>query len=168
MAEYSTTDEQGKCIFCKIAAKEIPAYIIWESRTHIAFLSPYPNTEGFSVVIPKEHQPSAVLELPQETYQDLMTATKEVAGLLQEAFEDVGRVGLLVEGLGINHAHTKLMPLHGTQEVANGSWKQYHSQIETYFDSYKGYISSHDGPSAKKKELENTKNKILAARKKFL
>ncbi|MEI9914244.1 MAG: hypothetical protein WDN66_04710 [Candidatus Saccharibacteria bacterium] len=40
-------------IFDKIIAKTMPAWIIWEDDSHMAFLTPFPNTPGVSVVIPK-------------------------------------------------------------------------------------------------------------------
>jgi len=43
------------CVFCQIAAQKIPAHIIWEDETHLAFLSIFPNTNGFTIVIPKKH-----------------------------------------------------------------------------------------------------------------
>ena len=163
MAKYEPTDEHGNCLFCTLVAGDIPSYTIWENDTHMAFLTPFPNTEGFSVVITKEHQPSAVLELPKDVYDGIMHASKEVAGLLKNAFEDVGRVGLLVEGLGIDHAHTKLMPLHKTAQL-DEEWEQLHSNIDKYFEHYEGYLSSHDGPKKDAEELKATQQKILEAK----
>ena len=51
------------CIFCKIVNKESPAHIVWEDERHIAFLSIFPNTEGTTVVIPKEHHTSYLFDL---------------------------------------------------------------------------------------------------------
>ena len=42
------------CIFFKVVG-EMPCYRIWEDEKHLAFLSIFPNTEGFSVVMPKKH-----------------------------------------------------------------------------------------------------------------
>lgn len=40
------------CIFCSIVRKTSPAHILWEDDNHMAFLSIFSNTPGFSVVIP--------------------------------------------------------------------------------------------------------------------
>jgi histidine triad (HIT) family protein len=45
------------CIFCKIVKGKAPAHKIWEDKKHLAFLSIFPNTEGFTVVITKKHYP---------------------------------------------------------------------------------------------------------------
>lgn len=36
-----------KCIFCEIVAGKAPCHRIWEDEKHLAFLSIFPNTQGF-------------------------------------------------------------------------------------------------------------------------
>ncbi len=129
------------CIFCKIAKGEAPANKIWEDEKHLAFLSIFPNTEGFSVVITKEHYPSYVFDLPEEVMMGLVMATKQTAKLLDSKLEDVGRTGMIFEGFGVDHAHAKLFPMHGTKM---SEWKPIKSNVDKYFEKYEGYISSHD------------------------
>jgi histidine triad (HIT) family protein len=47
------------CIFCKIAAREIPAEILHESDTVVAFRDSNPQAPVHILLIPKEHIPSA-------------------------------------------------------------------------------------------------------------
>ena len=130
------------CIFCKIIKGEAPAYKIWEDSLHMAFLTPFPNTEGVTVVIPKTHYSSYAFDLPDEILRGLITATKKVAKLLDSKLKDVGRTAMVFEGFGINHVHSKLYPMHGTADMEN--WKPLESKIDKYFKKYEGYISSHD------------------------
>lgn len=44
-----------ECIFCKIAAGDIPSYTLYEDDTIKAFLDVFPVTKGHTVVIPKKH-----------------------------------------------------------------------------------------------------------------
>lgn len=129
------------CIFCKIAKGESPAHVLWEDDRHLAFLSIFPNTEGFSVVITKEHNPSYLFANSDETITGIVHAAKTVAGKLDRAFVDVARTGMIFEGFGVDHLHTKLFPMHGTSDEA---WKQQRTAINKYFEHYEGYISSHD------------------------
>jgi diadenosine tetraphosphate (Ap4A) HIT family hydrolase len=73
---------------------------------------------------------------------------KKVAVVLEEGFGDVGRVGLMMEGTGIDHAHIKLVPMHGTEYLKKGEWKQTLSGKEFWFEKYEGWISSGGGPKA--------------------
>lgn len=145
------------CIFCKIVNGEAPAHRIWEDDKHIAFLSIFPNTEGFSVVITKEHYSSYVFDLPEEVLTGLMRAVRETAKLLDTKLHDVGRTGLMFEGFGVDHIHAKLFPMHGTKMP---DWKPIHSSMDKYFAKYEGYISSHDSKRADDIELGELAKKL--------
>ncbi len=138
------------CVFCKIAAGEEPAHRIWEDDKHVAFLSIFPNTKGFSVVIPKDHHPSYLFDLPDQVVTDLVLAAGKVAKLLDAKLEDVGRTGVIFEGFGVNHLHAKMFPMHGTKA---DEWKERKVDVEKYFDVYEGYISSHDYKRESDEEL---------------
>jgi diadenosine tetraphosphate (Ap4A) HIT family hydrolase len=139
------------CLFCRIAAGAAPAHRIWENETHLAFLSIFPNTPGFSVVIPKAHYSSYAFAQDGRVLCDLVLAAGEVGRLLDRKLADVGRTGLIFEGFGIDHLHAKLFPMHGT--AGQGEWKPIHSTLRKRFDTYEGYLSSHDGPRADDAEL---------------
>ena len=146
------------CLFCKFVSGELEAHVVWEDQSHIAFLSIFPNTEGVTVVIPKEHYPSYVFDLPDKVLSDLILASKNVAKLLDEKLDDVGRTALVFEGYGVDHVHAKLFPMHGTSEIKE--WKKIESKIDKYFDKYEGYISSHDSNKADEEKLMKLKFKI--------
>lgn len=146
------------CIFCKIVKGEAPSHVIWEDEKHLAFLSIFPNTPGFSVVITKEHHPSYVFDLADEVYAGLLAAAKAVGKKIDAALPDVGRTGLLAEGFGIDHAHVKLFPMHGTRDMA--TWKPIESKRDEFYSVYPGYLSSHDSGRADDGELAELAKKI--------
>jgi diadenosine tetraphosphate (Ap4A) HIT family hydrolase len=148
---------ETNCIFCKIIRGELPCHKIWEDEKHLAFLSIFPNTEGFSVVLPKKHYSSYAFDLPDEVLVDLVIASKKVAKLIDSKLDDVGRTGMIFEGFGVDHVHSKLFPMHGTKM---DEWKQIKSNVEKYFEKYEGYISSHDCKRADDKYLEELARKI--------
>ncbi len=139
------------CIFCKIVQGEAPCHKIWEDEKHVAFLSIFPNTQAFSVVITKHHYPSYAFHLPDKVLQDLIIAVKTVAQLLDEKLEDVGRTGMIFEGFSVDHVHAKLFPMHGTAQMTE--WRPLHTTLDKYFEQYEGYISSHDYKRADDQEL---------------
>jgi len=129
------------CIFCKIVKGEAPSHTIWEDEKHLAFLSIFPNTLGTTIVIPKVHYASYAFDLPDEVLVGLILAAKKVAKLLDTKLEDVGRTAMIFEGFGIDHVHAKLFPMHGTADMKD--WKPIESEVNKYFDTYEGYVSSH-------------------------
>lgn len=138
------------CIFCQIAQGKAPCHKVWEDEKHLAFLSIFPNTEGFTVVITKDHHPSYLFDLPDDIAAGLVRAAKETARVLDTTFDDVGRTGLMFEGFGVDHIHAKLFPMHGTK---SDEWKKRSSKVDKYFEMYEGYISSHDHERADDEKL---------------
>jgi diadenosine tetraphosphate (Ap4A) HIT family hydrolase len=134
------------CVFCKIVAGELPCHKVWESNSHLAFLSIFPNTDGVTVVIPKQHIPSYVFDMTDADMAALVVATKHVALGIDSALVDVGRCALVFEGFGVDHVHAKLFPMHGTADMAQ--WKPIESGKTEFFEKYPGYISSHDAQRA--------------------
>jgi histidine triad (HIT) family protein len=146
------------CIFCKIVSGYTPCHKIWEDDKHIAFLSTFPNTDGFSVVIPKKHYTSYAFDLPDEVLSDLVIASKKVAKLLDSKLEDVGRTGMIFEGFGVDHVHAKLFPMHGTADMKE--WRELKSNMSKFFEKYEGYISSHDYKREDDEKLKKLADKI--------
>lgn len=147
------------CIFCKIVNQEAPAFIVWEDENHMAFLSIYPNTEGFTVVISKKHLPSYAFDNTDKDLTELVIASKKVAKILDASFVDVGRTGMIFEGFGVDHLHSKLYPMHGTGNMKE--WQPIDSDVkDMVFETYPGFISSNNGPRKSDEELQKTLNKI--------
>lgn len=147
------------CIFCKIVKGEIPCVKIWEDKSFLAFLDINPNTKGMTLVIPKKHFDSDIFELPEEAYKKLMIASRKVAKLLIKGLK-VKRVSFVIEGMGVNHIHVKLYPLHGLQEKFVEMW----SKKKIYFDKYQGYLTTQIGPQKPMEELKKVAKEILNKR----
>ncbi len=139
------------CVFCDIVAGKAPCHKVWEDDEHLAFLSIFPNTRGFTVVIPKRHYSSYAFALPDEVLSKLILATKSVARLLDSKLDGVARTGMFFEGYGVDHVHAKLSPMHGTAELTH--WRPILGDVDKYFDRYEGYLSSHDWRRADDAEL---------------
>jgi len=142
-------NHKESCIFCKIVKGEIPSFKIWEDKGHIAILDIFPNTKGMTLIIPKKHYDSYAFNMPKKAYSNLMLTSKKV-GLLLDRKLKVARTALVMEGMGVNHVHIKLYPLHGI----DAQFKEILSAERKYFDKYDGYISTVLGPEADKSELE--------------
>jgi histidine triad (HIT) family protein len=52
-------DQASECLFCKIAARDIPADIVHETDHVVAFRDINPKAPTHILLIPKEHIPSA-------------------------------------------------------------------------------------------------------------
>lgn len=149
------------CIFCKIANGEIGSAKIWEDSEFMAVLDINPNTKGMALVMTKKHYDSYAFDMPEDAYQRFMLASKKVAKLLEKGL-NVKRVAMVMEGMGINHAHIKLYPLHGITEKFSEMW----AKEKVFFEKYEGYVSTQLGPQADISELNKLADQIRNKTKK--
>lgn len=148
------------CIFCKIVNGEIPCVKLWEDPVHLAFLDINPNVEGMALVIPKKHFDSYTFDMPDADHHALIDAAKKTAKMIEKGL-NVQRVAMVMEGLGVNHAHIKLYPIHGLEEKFQELW----SKDRVFFDNYLGYISTQLGPQANPAQLKQIADKITGRSK---
>lgn len=97
-------------IFTKIIKGEIPCYKIYEDDKVFAMLDIDPLADGHVLVIPKK-QVDLIWDLDNETYQHLWFVAKKIAHKMQIELNPE-RVGSVIEGFGVPHAHIHLVPLY--------------------------------------------------------
>ncbi|KAF4450973.1 putative L-asparaginase [Fusarium austroafricanum] len=98
-------------LFARIIRGEIQQWRIWEDTNHVAFLTPFANTPGFTVLVPRKHLSSDIFSIQEPDFSDIMLASHLVAGYLKEVF-GAERCGMIFEGFEIDYAHVKLIPIH--------------------------------------------------------
>ena len=96
-------------IFTKIVNGEIPAYKVAEDENYLAFLDIFPVAKGHVLVIPKK-EVDYLFDLEDELYVGLQLFAKKVAVGIKKAFP-CEKVGVLVLGLEVPHAHIHLIPI---------------------------------------------------------
>lgn len=96
-------------IFSKIIAGEIPCYKIAEDERYFAFLDINPMGKGHTLVVPKVEE-DYIFRLDDETYAGLALFAKKVAAGIEKAVSCT-RVGIMVIGLEVPHAHIHLIPI---------------------------------------------------------
>lgn len=104
------------CLFCKIAAGQLPAHKIYEDDQFLAFLDIRPLNPGNSLVIPKLHH-RWVNDVPN------FGAYWEVARkIAQTTLPLVGAdyVSYLTLGMEVPHAHIRVIPRFFTDAHTQG------------------------------------------------
>lgn len=97
-------------IFTKIIKGEIPCYKVYEDNIVFAMLDIDPLSDGHVLVFPKK-QVDLLWDLDQDVYNHLMDVAKLIAEKIQNKLNPL-RVGMVVEGFGVPHAHIHLVPLY--------------------------------------------------------
>lgn len=101
------------CIFCKIAAGEIPSKTLYEDEKFRIILDLGPATRGHALILPKEHAAN-LFELPDETAAEAMVLAKKMAIKMKEKLNCDG-LNLVqnngeTAGQTVNHFHLHIIP----------------------------------------------------------
>lgn len=115
----------NNCIFCKIAAGEIPSKTIYEDDKFRVILDLGPATKGHALILPKNHYAN-LYELPEEKAGDVMKLAKKMATVMTEKLGCQG-FNLMqnngeTAGQTVFHFHMHLIPRYENdgQEI---NWK---------------------------------------------
>jgi len=103
-------------IFTRIINGEIPSYKIAEDDDHYAFLDINPLAKGHTLVIPKM-EVDYIFDLKDDQLASLHLFAKKVAIALESTL-DCKRVGVLVIGTEVPHAHVHLIPFVEERQMA--------------------------------------------------
>ncbi|CAL8578971.1 hypothetical protein XPA_004735 [Xanthoria parietina] len=140
---------KGDCgdsnLFARLVRGELPQSRVWEDGEHVAFLTPFANTPGFTVLVPREHLTSDIFGIDDADYANLMDASYTLAGHLMKAF-GIPRCGMVFEGFEIDYAHVKLIPIHSRKVQDQSLEPGSSTEIAPYEEGYRGYVTSLNGP----------------------
>lgn len=103
-------------IFSKIAKGEIPSYKIAEDEDFFAFLDINPMAKGHTLVIPKK-EVDYIFDLDDEVLAKLNIFAKKIAIAQKEALQCL-RIGSMVIGLEVPHAHIHLIPINKESDMS--------------------------------------------------
>lgn len=101
-------------IFTKIIRGEIPSHKVYEDELTFAFLDIHPKTLGHVLVVPKT-EVDLLWDLSDEDYRAVMQTAKKVAKRIEKVLMPQ-RVGMMVEGVGVPHAHVHVFPFNTLEE----------------------------------------------------
>lgn len=103
-------------IFSKIISGEIPCHKVAEDDTCLAFLDIRPVVFGHTLVIPKI-EINYYFDLEDAYLSHLNLFAKKVAKVLDKEI-DCLRIGVMIAGLEVPHAHIHLIPLHSIADLS--------------------------------------------------
>ena len=123
-----------ECVFCKIANKEIPAFIVYEDDDFMGILDIFPLNMGHVQVIPKKHY-RWTWDVPE--FGAYWEAARKVARAQMKGL-GAKMVEFLTHGLDVEHAHIWVVPIYENE----------------------AFIKAEDRKKFNQKEMEETAQKI--------
>lgn len=105
-------------IFTRIINGEIPCHKVYEDDLTIAFLDIHPIQPGQVLVVPKT-QVSNFYDLDDKDYIAFFATVKKIAKQLKSKYPAKKRIGVMIEGLDVDHVHAKIFPIDNGNEYRN-------------------------------------------------
>lgn len=130
------------CIFCKIAAGEIPSKTLYEDEQFRVILDLGPVAKGHALILPKEHYAN-LYELPEEKAADAMKLAKRMMKQMTEK--------LNCDGFNI---------IQNNGEVAGQTMFHFHMHLIPRYKDEEDIFSFKPG-SPSQDELEEVKNTVI-------
>lgn len=99
------------CVFCRIAAGEEPAAVVYADDEVVAFLDARPLFEGHTLVVPREHV-NTLAEAPATVMGPLMRVVQRVSAAMPEALAAQGSFVAVnnVVSQSVPHLHWHVVP----------------------------------------------------------
>ena len=99
------------CVFCRIAAGEVPAQIVLSDPETVAFLDARPVFKGHVLVVPREHY-QTLADLPPERAGPLFQRVRVISAAIPAALGAQGTFVALnnIVSQSVPHLHVHVVP----------------------------------------------------------
>ena len=109
------------CIFCKIAAGEIPSATVYEDEDFRVIMDISPASKGHAIILPKTHA-SNIFEVDDAVASKIFVVAKKVATAMKEELNCDG-INILqnngeVAGQTVFHLHVHLLPRYKGDKIS--------------------------------------------------
>lgn len=102
-------------LFTKIIKGEIPCHKILEDERYLAFLDIRPINPGHTLVIPKK-EIDYIFTVDDDLLGGAFIFAKKVAAMIEKVIP-CKRIGVMVAGLEVPHAHIHLVPINAVADL---------------------------------------------------
>ena len=122
----------GDCVFCEIAARAVPAHVVYEDEDLIGFLDSHPLFPGHVLLCPREHY-GTLLDLPAILTGPMLAATQSLARAVENA---VGAEGTFIAinnrvSQTVPHLHIHVVPRRRRDGLKGFFWPRQPYKDET-------------------------------------
>lgn len=107
-------EKRDNCKFCDIISGNIEDYKIWENERFVLLLDICPVKLGHCMLIPKIHVES-IYDLDDNLTFELYNLARKMSKPILR-YTGAKKIGLLIKGFSVQHAHLHLVPLNNENE----------------------------------------------------
>ena len=102
-------------IFSRIIDGDIPSRMLWEDDECVAFLDVRPLAPGHVLVVPRQETDQWTDLSPATTAH--LTEVAQKIGRAQMSVFSPARIGLVIAGFEVPHAHVHVVPINGMGDL---------------------------------------------------
>ncbi|MEM1279911.1 MAG: HIT family protein [Cyanobacteria bacterium P01_H01_bin.152] len=103
------------CPFCAIVQKAAPASLVYKDEISLALIPLKPIYPGACIVIPKAHI-DHFTDLPDDLAAHVMVVAQHIGRKIMVVYQPL-KVGMVVHGFGVRHAHLNLIPQYDPLDI---------------------------------------------------
>lgn len=142
--------QKKDCPFCEIASGRGAASIVYADDRTLAFMTLHPTRPGECLIVPRDHI-DHFMDIPDDLASHIMIIAQRIGRRMREELSPL-RVGMIVHGFGVPHAHLILVPQHDQTDIVSGR----HAYIQN------GKIQFGTGrlPSSSRSDLDAMANRL--------
>ena len=117
---------QSSCVFCKIAAGEIPAHMVYEDGQTMAFLDLDPLFPGHVLVCPRAHH-NTLADVQADLISPLFSAVQLLAKAVEKAVEAEGTFVAVNNKVSqsVPHLHVHVVPRRRKDGLKGFFWPKH-------------------------------------------
>jgi len=105
------------CVFCEIVARRAPASFVYQDELVSAFMTLQPTSPGECLIIPNAHI-DHFTDVPDAIAEHIIGVAQRIGRRMRQVFP-LERVGYLVHGYGVAHAHFIIVPQQGPHHLTS-------------------------------------------------
>ncbi|HUE01896.1 MAG TPA: HIT family protein [Bryobacteraceae bacterium] len=102
---------ESACLFCRIVAGELPAAVVFEDASTLAFLDHRPLFPGHCLLVPRTHY-ETLADLPDDLVAPFFGNARFLAGAVEQAMESEGSFVAINNRVSqsVPHLHVHIVP----------------------------------------------------------
>jgi histidine triad (HIT) family protein len=130
------------CVFCRIAAGEVPAQVVLADDEFVAFLDARPVFKGHTLLVPRRHVVT-LPDLPAELRDGFLAAMQRLASAMVEGLGAQGSFVALNNTVSqsVAHLHCHVVPRTKGDGLRGFFWPRTKYADDTEAAEYAGRIS---------------------------
>jgi histidine triad (HIT) family protein len=140
---HASAERAEDCVFCRIAARQDDAKIVFEDDVSMAFLDSRPLFPGHTLLISKTHY-ETIADIPKDLIGRLFSNTQDLAAVVKGAMQAEGTFVAVNNTVSqsVPHFHVHIVPRRRRDGLRGFFWPRHGYSSEEEMAAVRDVLSS--------------------------